>query len=269
LPVLYRVPSPVLLVVALVVSVAVVAYLQRTIHRRFREVDFEEHNQVGGFIITIAGTLYAVVLGFLTVVVWQQYQDAAQRVSSESAAVSDAWHTAVGLPPAVRSPLRHDVFAYANEMLQNEWPLMREGRFSIEGDRLIMEMTGIVGSYVPKNLGEATAQSATMQSLVAVHDARLRRLSSNETGMSWLEWAVLGIGALVVIGFCSLFGMRNNRTHTIMTSSVTVIIMTMIVMIFELQYPFRSDLGIAPNAWVGLIRHIDYMDGASPANMRM
>jgi hypothetical protein len=30
------------------------------------------HNEVGGIVIAVTGTLYAVVLGFLTVVVWQK-----------------------------------------------------------------------------------------------------------------------------------------------------------------------------------------------------
>lgn len=266
---LYHVPSPLLLAAFLVAAVAFVCTAQWSVHRRFHATDFEQHNQVGGFIITIAGTLYAVVLGFLTVVVWQQYQSSADRVASEAAAVSDAWHTAVGFPRPVRTQLRRDMSAYANDMLHSEWPLMRKGRFSIEGDRLIMDMTGIAGSYVPKNPAESNAQSTTMQSLVELHDARLRRLSANETGMTWLEWTMLGIGAGVVIGFCFLFGMRNSRTHLIMTSSVTVLVVTMIVMIFELQYPFRGDLGIPPDAWTGLLRHIHYMDVSSPPNMRM
>lgn len=118
-----------------------------------------------------------------------------------------------------------------------------------------MDMTGVAGEYVPANGAQSNAQFATMTSLVELQDARLRRLSSNENGMTWLEWTVLGI--------------RNARTHLIMTAAVTVLIVSMIVMIFELQYPFRGDLGIPPNAWVGLLNHIHYMDAYSPGNMRM
>ncbi len=143
--VLYHVPSPLLLAAAIVFGVALVCGAQLAIHARYRATDWEEHNQVGGFIIAIAGTLYAVVLGFLTVVVWQQYESAADRVSTEAAAVSDAWHSAVGFPPALRSRLRRDMSAYANDMVRNEWPMMQDGRFSIEGDRLIMEMTSLYG----------------------------------------------------------------------------------------------------------------------------
>jgi len=40
------------------------------------------------------------VLGFLTVVGWQQFADARQSVALESAAAADAWHMAAGLAGA-------------------------------------------------------------------------------------------------------------------------------------------------------------------------
>jgi Protein of unknown function (DUF4239) len=134
---------------------------------------------------------------------------------------------------------------------------------------LIMHATGVVGEYVPRNGAESNAQAGVLHQLSELHDARLRRLSSNDAGISWFDWTVLTIGALVVIGFCFLFGVRNARTHLIMTSCVAVLIASMFVMIFELQYPFRGDLRIPPKAWTGLVAHIRWMDAQSPANMRM
>lgn len=266
---LYRLPSIALLTVAVIVAVAVSVLGQRALHRRFRSIDFEAHNQVGGVIVTIAGTLYAVVLGFITVVVWQQYQGAEDRLSLETAAVSDAWHTAVGYPQPVRSHLRRDLVAYASDMIATEWPLMHEGRFSIKGDALIMDMSGAAESYIGRNSAETTAQMLTTQNLVALHDARLRRLSSNNHGLKWIQWTVLGAGGVIVVAFCYLFGMRNEAAHLAMTSAVTILIVTMIVLIYELQYPFRGDLGIGPDAWLGLMQHIRYMDTTAPMNMRM
>ncbi|HTJ24683.1 MAG TPA: DUF4239 domain-containing protein [Candidatus Limnocylindria bacterium] len=266
---LYNVPTAVLLVAAITLAVAIACTAQTFVHRRFKNADFVAHNEVAGFIIAVVGTLYAVVLGFFTVIVWQQYDGMQDRLALETAAVIDAWHDAVGFPPAIRSRLRADMLAYTHEMIDVEWPRMERGGFSARGDALIMDATGTVGTYVPHNGAETNAQAAALQLLTELHDARLRRLSSNEQGFSWFDWAVLVIGAAIVIGFCFLFGMRNTRTHLIMTSCVAAIIVSMFVMIFELQYPFRGDLRIRPTAWVGLLGHIRYMDTQSPTNMRM
>lgn len=266
---LYAVPSAILLVVAIAVAVAVACGGQTLVHGRFKTTDFVTHNEVAGFIITVVGTLYAVVLGFFTVIVWQQYDGMQDRLALETAAVSDVWHDAVGFPAAIRSHVRSDMLAYTHEMIDVEWPRMRHGAFSVRGDALIMDATGTIGEYVPRNPAETNAQGATMRLLTELHDARLRRLSSNEGGFTWFDWVVLTIGAIVVVGFCFLFGVRNARTHLVMTSCVAAIIATMFVMIFELQYPFRGDLGIPSTPWSGLLDHIRYMDAQSPMNMRM
>lgn len=62
-------PALFLLFISVILAVAPVCGGQWYVHRRFPEEDFVRHNEVGGVIISIAGTLYAVVLGFLTTAV--------------------------------------------------------------------------------------------------------------------------------------------------------------------------------------------------------
>src|SRR5262249_31975982 len=99
---LTAVPSVAFLACALMLALALVCRGQLYVHRRFRKQSFIEHNDVGGIIVVVAGTLYSVVLGFFTVIAWQHYQEAREIVVAESNADIDAWHTAAGLPSAVR-----------------------------------------------------------------------------------------------------------------------------------------------------------------------
>ena len=91
-------------------------------------------------------------------------------------------------------------------------------------------------------------------------DARKRRLAANEEGLSWFFWLVLALGAAVVIGLALLFGIENHEAHFAMTAATALTIVSMFVLLFELQFPFRSDLRIRPNAWIALSDHIKYMD---------
>ncbi len=94
---LYRIPAAVLLTLAVLAAIALAGAGQAYVHRRFSRNDFVVHNEVGGIIITVVGTIYAVVLGFLTVVAWQHFTEARDLVVLESDADIDAWHTAAAL----------------------------------------------------------------------------------------------------------------------------------------------------------------------------
>jgi hypothetical protein len=266
--ILYTLPSYVLLFLAAALAAGLACAGQIIVHRRFKPEDFVHHNEVAGFIIAVVGTLYAVLLGFVTVVVWQQYDNARVKAALEAASVGNAWHNAVGLPQPERSVIRHDMLEYVQGMLRDEWPAMHAGGYSSDGDRIIMHATTVVGQMVPADLAQANAQAATLHLLTDLHDSRQERYSSNESSISGFQWTVLFVGAIVVIGFCYLFGVERRPAHLIMTGAVAIMVASMFVLIFELEDPFRSDLGIPPTPWTALLAHMQDMD-SQPGPMKM
>jgi len=137
---------------------------------------------------------------------------------------------------------------------------MKDGGFDPTAAAVAMDAIDATGTLVPANMGQANAQIATLQQLGVIHDARQRRVAVNASGVSWFEWLVLLIGATCVICFCWLFGLSNPRTQLLMTSTVVTIIVSILVLLCELQYPFRSDVGIGPDAWERAVRHIQQME---------
>jgi hypothetical protein len=266
---LYSLPAALVLVCALVIAIAIAVAGQLLVHRRFKQADFVGHNEVGGVMIAVAGTLYAVILGFMTVVCWEHFEQARQIVVAEADACIDAWHLSVGLPPAARARVRQDMIDYAGIMAGTEWERMKHGAFDEKPAMISMDAIEAVGSVVPANGGEANAQTATMEQLTVLHDSRQRRIGENYSGVSWFEWVVLLGGAACIVGFCWLFGVRNAAIHLLMTSAVAVIIVCALVLLFELQYPFRSDIRIQPIAWRGAVAHINLMRSGEQTGMRM
>ncbi|HEX2593189.1 MAG TPA: hypothetical protein VHL34_16935 [Rhizomicrobium sp.] len=266
---LYSIPAFVLLLGSIAFAVTLAGLGQTFVHRRFRRSDFLAHNEVGGIIIAVCGTLYAVVLGFLTVVVWQHVVDARQLVVQESNADIDAWHSAVGLPAGVRTHIRNDIIHYAQIMVAREWPAMRRGAYD-EGAAMVgMDAIDTAGAFQPANARESNAQAQLMQLLTAMHDARQQRIATNGDGVPWFEWVVLLLGAFCIVSFCWLFGVSNGRVQLVMTSAVVTITVSILVLLFELQYPFRSDIGIQPVAWVNAVAHIHEMQAGEMADMKM
>jgi len=265
---LYRIPAVLLLVIALTLALVVAGAGQIFVHRRFPARDFIAYNEVGGIIIAVSGTLFAVILGFLTVVVWQHFVEAGQMAVAESDAVIDVWHTSVGLSPPARERVRNDMIRYAETMVSGEWPSMKRGSFDASVAIIDMDAIDAVGTFVPSNLGESNAQQATLQELNVIHDARQQRIAINASGVPAFEWLVLLIGATCIICFCWLFELRNARVQILMTSTVVTIIVSILVLLFELQYPFRSDVGIGPDTWQGAVEHIHQMQAGTLTEMR-
>ena len=266
---LWDLPAAALLLASVVLSVALVLGAQQYVHHRFKYRDFVYHNEVAGFIVSVVGTLYAVLLGFITIVAWQHYTEARGLVATESAATTDAWHVALSLPADRRARVRRDLIEYTNLMIRHEWPQMRHGSPDELTGIVEMDAIGAAEGFRPADLGQANAQTATLQQLGVMHDNRQRRIADNGSAVSWFEWLVLIIGAICVLCFCWLFGLPNGRVHLIMTAIVTILITSTLVLLFELQFPFRTSVGISAGDWSAVLDHIHWMQASSAMNMRM
>lgn len=158
---------------------------------------------------------------------------------------------------------------YAHAILEREWPAMRNRTFDKQADVIVMDAIDAAGNFNPANLKEANGQNATLQQLGALHDYHQRRLSENDSGKSSFEWLVLLVGAACIVGFCWLFGLENKIIHLAMTSAVAITVTATLVLLFELQFPFQSDLRVPPDGWSGVVAHINFMQMGSQAEMRM
>ncbi len=118
---LYIIPSWLLLVAVCALAVYLAAGLQTLVHRRFRRTDFLQHNEVGGFTVTVVGTLYAVILAFVVSIVWQEYDGSSARSYTEAANAATAWQIALGLPDTVGTRTRAEIVEYARLMINEEW----------------------------------------------------------------------------------------------------------------------------------------------------
>jgi uncharacterized membrane protein YjfL (UPF0719 family) len=267
---LYSLPASVLLVLALVVAVALACGGQLLLHHVVKDSSFLDDNDLTGYISGVVVTLYAVLIGFVTVVVWEQYNTTRDRAAAEASYAASVWHDAVGLDPGARSAVRKDMLAYVNLMIDAEWPQMRSGGFSPRGGALIMDATTRVGTMKADDNTKSNAQAATLQLLNGLHTERDQRLEASESpAVSGFMWSIMLLGAVVVVIFCYMFGASHRAAHLIMTGSVAAVIASMLVLSFELQFPFRGQLGISPHVWTSLLEHIRDMDAHGSPQMRM
>lgn len=256
LNVVYAIPAWLLLFLLCAFATALACAGLLYVHRHFRAVDFARHNIVGGVMLTVVGTLYAVTLAFVTVIVWQEFDASKERVSLEAGDAASIWHLSAGLPAPLGAELRSDMADYAKTMLTIEWPLMRVGRESERGETILTEAISDVARFRPADMGSSNTQAVTLSRLTDLHDQRRHRYQDNASGVSWFQWTVIILGAVVLVGFSYLFGLENARVHMLMTAALAITISSMFALIIELDYPFRGDLSISPEPWATFLQRI-------------
>ena len=109
----YAIPSWLLFLLMVGGSVAF-AWVGTVLLRRLTTVPKDDrHNEVVGFIFATVGLLYAVLLAFTVIIVWEQYLSAESAVSQEAATLITVAHDASSFPEPARGQVYDQLRAYA------------------------------------------------------------------------------------------------------------------------------------------------------------
>jgi len=249
---IYAVPAWVFFVVVVLALSGAAAFGLLVFQRIVPQSDELAHNDVAGPIIGTVGTILAVVLSFLLVGNWQEYDAAAATMSQEASSVGDLYHIASYLPAPIASQLQAACRSYVEIVVDREWPAMREGRSSPEALQASLTMLQIVARYQPQAAAQQTLQQNALLLATTILDGRRTRLFDNDQGIPAYFWAGNFFLAALTIAFCYLFRVRKRSLHVAMTVGLTCAIATLFAITAELDYPFRGDTQLRPYPFVQL-----------------
>jgi hypothetical protein len=227
--------------------------------RRVRSEVLRKHNDVAGFLFSAVGVIYAVVLGFVVIVVWEKYDATLSNVETEIAAVSDLYRTVSGFPEPLRGHIRSQLLLYAHSVQQTEWPQMREG-IPVQRDMPHLEDIGQhIDRFKPASLGESNVQQMAMTQLERLFDARRARVYESGPSVPTVLWFALIAGASAVLAFAFLFGVENSGAQLVMTAILAGLIGILFIVIAEFDRPFGGSVHISSAGWLMLLQHLPHV----------
>ncbi len=214
-----------------------------------------EHNDLAGFILAVIGVIYAVLLAFVTIGVWERFQQAESRSYEEAGALSLIYRDADMFPQ--RQALRAAIRQYTETVVVDEWPKMRRGQQSEMADRQLEKVDSIVRSLPITSQSEQDVHDQMLTAMNTTLTDRDVRLSEDATGINGIMWMTLVAGAVVTVGFTYLFGFRRDVMQQLMTGALSVLIGLVLFLTVALNYPYRGGISVQPEAFHNALRTYD------------
>jgi Protein of unknown function (DUF4239) len=221
------------------------------VHRTFAKTAFNEHNEVAGFVLAIVAVLYAVILGFVTIIVWEHYEQTDQRARAEVDAATDVWRLSRHLPPPSAQRIRDDVARYATSVSVDEWPNMRNGG-NPKTQKAIVMLIDDIASFDARGEQQGNVQNHLLDRVQTLADLRRERIYDTGSGVPGVLWVALLVGAATIACFIYLFGMKNFKVQLLLTAATAATIGVAFGLIMELDYPFSGTVSVTPERWVAL-----------------
>jgi protein-S-isoprenylcysteine O-methyltransferase Ste14 len=214
----------------------------------------EEHNDVAGFIYAVLGVAYAVLLAFVVIAVWQDYETAQINAESEAHELAGVYFLSSRLPESQRTRIQDLTRTYARVVVEQEWPLMERGQTSPRADALVSQLRLKILGFDPSTKGEQVLYERGLTQLHDATDARRSRLLEVREGIPHLLWVVLVLGGVITVSFTYLFGLKSNVAHALMVAALTLVICGILFTIAEIDYPFSGVVEIRPEAFREVLR---------------
>jgi Protein of unknown function (DUF4239) len=249
------IPALELLVVGLPVLLAAVCLL--LVRSRAPHPRLQPHHDVAGYIFSGLAVLYAVLLAFVVIVAWQQFDGTHTRVNNEADALSDLFREGLAFPTAVQQVILDAVRAYARAVVEEEWPAMARGAESPTAWQAYADLWQTIRAVEPRSPAEVNWHAIMLQSLTAMSDGRRDRLADSRRVLPPVLWVALLSGGVINVGYTYLFGVRSLAVHLIITTAITAMTALLLLVILILDHPFAGSYRVEPEAFVRLLQRID------------
>jgi Protein of unknown function (DUF4239) len=207
-----------------------------------------QHNDVAGFIYAVLGVTYAVLLGLMVVAVWEEWEAAKSTADDEASSLAEIFWIADRLPESDGRHIQELARSYARVVVYDEWDLMEQQKSSPRAWDLLDDLRASLQNFDPSTPEEQVLYEQGLERMRDLADARRDRLLEAEQGLPVILWVVLIIGGIVVVGFTYLFGLQSTTIHLLMVGSLALIIALVLFTVAALNYPFRGDITIYPEA---------------------
>lgn len=249
-----------LLFIILSVALTMLSVLlgRRLVHRHVSE----SHNQVMISLFASASVVYAVLLGFLVVVVWEAYDGAHRNVALEAATLVPLYRLTYGMEPRHGAELRVLIRDYADAVIHDEWPILgmeRDG--SRKARRAIGAMDRAFGKLdTATKIADAQVDAEFLRTKSSIVADRNQRLLEASDSIPWVMWLGAIGGAVITTIMSSMLHMNRLWPHLVMAGMGAALTGILLFIMTMLSRPFSGPLALGPEYFVSALQVLDDVD---------
>jgi hypothetical protein len=222
--------------------------------RRFVALErLQTNNEVAGFKFAVVGVLYAVLLAFAVIVVWEKFNEAEEQIAVEAGAAVTLYRLAEGMGGAQGEALHDAITGYLESTVADDWPAMAEGRESATTTGALNLVYAELLRFQPADDRARVVMGEVLYQLDQVTQARRARLALASGIVPGILWGVLFLGAGLTIGFTFFFGTENLRAQALMTGALALLIFSGLLIIVAIDRPFSGTVKVHPEALAGAL----------------
>ena len=239
-------------------ALGALAVTRRMIHNRTATA----HNEVMIALFQGASVTYAVLLGFMVIVVWQAYDNAHKVLADEATGLVTLYRLTYGIDAQEGAGMRKLIRGYTNGVISDEWKTF--ARTSLGSDRTRKNLGDIDRLFAHMPSAVKTADAGVDEEIlrtksIVITDRNLRLLEVSDPVPAIMWLGAFG-GAVIVIIMSCFIDMENARPHFLMSGMMAGLLGLLLFIVLVLSRPFTGPLPLDPRQFEQALVIMDSVD---------
>jgi hypothetical protein len=191
---------------------------------------------------------YGLLLGLLSVAVYQNSADVERNVFAEASSLASLYRVASNYPDPPQAELKYLLRDYTLYVIYKDWPAHRRGVIYKGGNNRLDAIQYIILQFHPTGVTQEILQTQTLQTFDEFAKARQQRLAGVTTRIPGILWYAVAVGALLNV---VLLWMVNARffAHMLLGGIGALFLGVMIFVIAAMDAPMRGEVSVQPGAY--------------------
>ena len=235
-------------------SILLLYIVRRCVHCKMRKCD----NDVVASIFNKSGTVFGIILAFVVVILWQEYNKSMDRALNEGTEALELYQDLSLYPQEEQAigPMKSLVL-FAELVINDEYPAMANMKMSPTTEQAMNRLRREIEHISPQNRHEEVLYAKILKDLENLSKFRQERLADMESSLPGIVWGALIVGAIITIMFSILLNAEKLWLHSLLTAMLAVILATTFYLIIELDYPFVGELSAKPTSYIKMLQTIE------------
>jgi len=193
------------------------------------------------------GILFALLVGFIAVEVWGNYDKAKAAIASEASALRAVAILAGDFPGDQKARIHALLNQHIEEAINKEWPAMARQRATLSTSVALIEALYFTLSLKPADDSQRTAQLEIVKALETAMDARRQRIVVSQSAVGSVKWAGILLQGLLTLIAIAMVHSDNRPACAIALALFATGIALSLLMIAAYSRPFTGEISAGPD----------------------
>jgi hypothetical protein len=199
-------------------------------------------NEVTGILFGAISLVYSLILAFVIVAVWEDYNDTIKTIEAETDKLNSILSHSSTLPDKLRTDFGKAMYAYCDQVINQEWKMQHQETdqpSAIPALRLRLLTTEPASKIQERVFASVDAD------LSAISDLHRKRLQHTHSQMPSLIWPILGTGTVLVTLFAFFLDIPSITRRRIYLGFLVASLSMCMFLVYRLDRPFDTNNGLS------------------------